>query len=342
LFKKSPGSIEKRQESLFDVSDEVISEWKNDKNVLVVCNTIRDAKRFYKQLKKYFNNHLENLVLYHSEFTHLDRMLKEDEIYFRLGKTDITNLKSEKIIVNNLFTEFRKTIHPELYKKPFVLIATQVVEVSLDIDFDVFFTENAPIDALIQRFGRVNRKKLGDRKTSFKIFGKLNTGERGKWRYPYPKEILDLTWKVIKEGNFNVEDTQSWLNKIYTEKNTFANSWYNKAFEDGYKLYEKVLEITNSIGKLSLSDEDLNEFLLRPAEKGLKKISVIPVQIFDAKELSSKGFKEHYLNSLEIYFYRTFANQLIFEKDKWINILKNKSYDYSYGIDWEENEFSSI
>ena len=42
---------------------------------------------------------------------------------------------------------------------PVVLVATQVVEVSLDIDFDTIFTEPAPLEALIQRFGRVNRAR---------------------------------------------------------------------------------------------------------------------------------------------------------------------------------------
>jgi CRISPR-associated endonuclease/helicase Cas3 len=40
------------------------------------------------------------------------------------------------------------------------LIGTQAIEVSLDIDYDVIFSDPAPLDALIQRFGRVNRKRL--------------------------------------------------------------------------------------------------------------------------------------------------------------------------------------
>lgn len=343
LFEKSPGFIGKRPESLIEALNEVIFEWEKGKNVLVVCNTIREAKSFYKQLKKWFgNNQSESLVLYHSEYTHLDRMLKEDEIYFRLGKMGWSKLRSEKIIVNSSLTEFKKIMHIKLHKKPFILIATQVVEVSLDIDFDVLFTERAPIDALIQRFGRVNRKKLRQRKAAFKIFEKLHTGKKGQWKYPYPKEILDLTWEIIKEGDFNIEDTQKWLNRVYSEGNTFANNWYQKEFEDGYNLYGKALDITKGIGKLSLSEEKLNEFVLRPVEKGLKKISVIPVQIFDAKELYSKGFKEHYLNSLEIYLYRTLANQLAFKKDRWIDIMMNKNYDYFYGVNWGDSEFSPI
>jgi CRISPR-associated endonuclease/helicase Cas3 len=65
-----------------------------------------------------------NPICYHSKFILRDRKSKEDKI-------EQTNL----------------------------LIATQVIEVSLDIDFDVMFTECAPPDAIVQRAGRVNRRR---------------------------------------------------------------------------------------------------------------------------------------------------------------------------------------
>ena len=43
-----------------------------------------------------------------------------------------------------------------------LLIGTQAIEVSLDIDYDVLYSEPAPLDALIQRFGRVNRRGWKD------------------------------------------------------------------------------------------------------------------------------------------------------------------------------------
>jgi CRISPR-associated endonuclease/helicase Cas3 len=42
--------------------------------------------------------------------------------------------------------------------EPILLIATQVVEVSLNIDFDVLYSDPAPLEALLQRFGRINRR----------------------------------------------------------------------------------------------------------------------------------------------------------------------------------------
>jgi CRISPR-associated endonuclease/helicase Cas3 len=72
------------------------------------------------------HNKLEDLnpMCYHSKFILKDRTEKEKEI------------DNQKL-----------------------LIATQVVEVSLDIDFDVMFTECAPPDAIVQRAGRVNRRR---------------------------------------------------------------------------------------------------------------------------------------------------------------------------------------
>ena len=88
--------------------------------VLVVCNTVKQAQTAFELLR----DATDNPKLLHSRFIlkHRERIEKE---------LDDTNL----------------------------LVGTQAVEVSLDIDFDCLFTEPAPIDALIQRFGRVNRKR---------------------------------------------------------------------------------------------------------------------------------------------------------------------------------------
>lgn len=88
--------------------------------------------------------------------------------------------KKTLVVVNNVAKcqeLYEKLIHlePMCYHSKFILkdrtkkekyiddchllIATQVVEVSLDIDFDVMFTECAPPDAIAQRAGRVNRRR---------------------------------------------------------------------------------------------------------------------------------------------------------------------------------------
>ncbi len=92
------------------------------KPVLFACNTVDRAIDVYRMLRGKGLNGL----LVHGRFTHGDRIEKENEI------------------MRNLYTlDF--------------VVATQVIEVSLDISFNSIITEPAPLDALIQRFGRVNR-----------------------------------------------------------------------------------------------------------------------------------------------------------------------------------------
>lgn len=87
--------------------------------VMVVCNTVHQAQDVFQELQHV----TENAKLLHSRFILKDRERIEKEL-------EDTSL----------------------------LVGTQAVEVSLDIDFDCLFSEPAPIDALIQRFGRINRK----------------------------------------------------------------------------------------------------------------------------------------------------------------------------------------
>ena len=93
------------------------------KRVLVVVNTVGRCQELAQALEEL------HPVCYHSKFILKDRR------------------KKEALILN---------------QEPMLLIATQVVEVALDIDFDVLFTECAPPDALAQRAGRVNRKRKRD------------------------------------------------------------------------------------------------------------------------------------------------------------------------------------
>jgi CRISPR-associated endonuclease/helicase Cas3 len=94
--------------------------------VLVVCNHVRSAQRMARALRERLGEGEDRVCLFHGRFNLRDRKLKE------------TSLASGTL--------------------PRVLVATQVVEVSLDISFDMGFFEAAPIDALAQRMGRVNRR----------------------------------------------------------------------------------------------------------------------------------------------------------------------------------------
>lgn len=96
--------------------------------ILVVCNTVKKAQEIYKELEEIG---VENINILHSKFIKSERSQKEKEI-MEFGKTEI--------------------------KGTGIWIATQIVEASLDIDFDYLFTELSEITGLFQRLGRCNRK----------------------------------------------------------------------------------------------------------------------------------------------------------------------------------------
>lgn len=127
--------------------------------VLVVCNTVKQAQLVYKQLSS------PQKLLLHSAFTAQDRSNKEHQ----LSNNDIT-----------------------------LLVGTQAIEVSLDLDYDVIFTEPAPLDALIQRFGRVNRKR---QKGICDCFVFEDRNEADKFIYPN-KNVIDRTIQILKEKEF--------------------------------------------------------------------------------------------------------------------------------------------
>jgi CRISPR-associated endonuclease/helicase Cas3 len=120
----------KTSEEITSAVPEIIKCYRNGKKVLVICNTVATSKTLFQKVKGDNRVKKNESALLHSQFIMKDRADKENTL---------DDLMKKK------------------YGGPYILVATQVVEVSLDIDFDILFTEACPIDALIQRLGRVNR-----------------------------------------------------------------------------------------------------------------------------------------------------------------------------------------
>ena len=76
-------------------------------------------------------------------------------------------------------------------RQPLFVVATQTLEVGLDLDFDAMVSELAPVSALRQRFGRLDR--LGELGSSFASVVKVPAA---KW--PYAKDELDDAWKWLE------------------------------------------------------------------------------------------------------------------------------------------------
>lgn len=122
-------------ENLSSLAEKVLEQAKlnGGQRILVVVNTVSRAQELYEELRSSVDQNVE-LLLLHSRFTVWDRQKLEAQV-----QKSFKNPKRS----------------PDGAK---ILVATQVVEASLDIDADVLFTEVAPLDALVQRMGRALRR----------------------------------------------------------------------------------------------------------------------------------------------------------------------------------------
>ena len=100
----------------------------------VILNTVKRAQEFTELVKEQLPEY--DVILIHSQFLMPDRAEIEQEILKRTGKTS----------------------NPE-QRNRLIVVGTQVLEQSLDIDFDVMITDLCPIDLLLQRIGREHRHK---------------------------------------------------------------------------------------------------------------------------------------------------------------------------------------
>ena len=163
--------------------------------VLVVCNTVEQAQTVYSCL------YAESKLLLHGSFNAEDRSRKEVQL------------------------------HDEAIQ---LLVGTQAIEVSLDIDYDTIYTEPAPLDALIQRFGRVNRKR---KKGICLCHVFLESNEKDKFIYDQAvvKRTLDvLTTDVVEKcgGLIHEKDLQSLIDKVYPCWEEKQRKEYEETYRD--------------------------------------------------------------------------------------------------------------
>ena len=124
----------------------IISWAQSGAMVCIICNTVIDAQETYNSLKNNQSCKIE-IDLFHARYTNKDRIKLENNVLKNYGKT--------------------------AKRKGRILVATQVVEQSLDLDFDVMISQIAPVEFIFQRMGRLwrhNRSETSDLSPRSKVF----------------------------------------------------------------------------------------------------------------------------------------------------------------------------
>lgn len=191
------------KEDAFDVIAESV---KSKKKVLIVCNQVKRAQEMYDIVTDLYPN--VDKMLIHSRYKRKDRAWLESEL--------------------------KKTFNV-MDDAPCVVVSTQVVEVSLDISFDVMITECAPIDALIQRFGRINRKRTEDTIGHYKPVYVLAPPDDEKEALPYSKAVLVDTFEVLPDHGAVMKETevQGMIDTVYPAEQFHNIDYTGVAFSDG-------------------------------------------------------------------------------------------------------------
>ncbi len=195
-------------DNIVDHMDDFLQKF-HGKKMLIICNHVSTSQKIYQiLLDKIDEGHYDigTPTLLHSRFAHKDRAEIENRI---------------------------------IKEQPDIVVATQVIEVSLNLDYEVCLTEIAPIDALIQRFGRVNRY-----------------GHRS------PEEVIVFRHQYNNHQLYPAEITEKTLDQLeYLQDTVLSEGDFVKAadvvYENGYNdaEYEKFINALNYPG---LQDFDEN------------------------------------------------------------------------------------
>lgn len=301
-----PFKLEVQEETAFseDAITGIIEGYKKGLTQFVILNTVERAKQFYLRLKEELRDFEEpNIMLYHSQFTYSDRVKKEAEIYSRIKN------------------------------KPFLLVATQVIEVSLDISCDVMHTELAPADAMGQRAGRLNR---GGRewRNGIEHVLKVYMPEN---HLPYDESLMDRVKLIVRdyERPMSYRELKEFCDVVYADYELeIPNPEYNL-----WSLFRESTVFGEYWKDIAYEDEEGRMFRVR--EDKFQHVDVIPECIYEKEDENALRVENMVkiplylllkdMNEGTGYFYLPRGQ----ERKKSTKIYRICRYPYSYEIGFD-------
>jgi len=200
--------------------DTVKSLGKNGAVIGIIVNTVGRAQRITKDLLEAFPE--EEVHLLHSRFIDTDRIKKEEELLKKIGKN------AER-------------------PKCFIVVGTQVIEQSLDIDFDLMISDLCPVDLLIQRIGRLHRHKIerpkehSEAKLYLMGISESFDFEKGSRRV-YGDYLLIKTQYALGNSISIPKDISPLVQEVYGDKDPSLAPDLLKKYEESKKKQKEILD----------------------------------------------------------------------------------------------------
>ena len=185
-----------------DINDLLLSAF--NQPTIIYANTVKRAQMYYKFLKRHKeNNNIDtDIVIYHSRYTEVDKVKKEEKLIEMMGKKAWEEGNAHGIA-----------------------ILTQIGELSVNISAEVMLSEWCPIDRLVQRIGRlmrfmeIHKEKIG-------ILHLIEPLQKDGILYPAPygslkdkeweaSSYLQATIEQLIQPHYSVIELRNLVNKIY-------------------------------------------------------------------------------------------------------------------------------
>lgn len=219
--------------------DEIVEQGL-EKKVLIICNTVSKAQQIYKELEE----RTEEVYLLHSRYIRRDRN------------------QLEKMIMQ--FSEDKDATG--------IWVTTQIVEASLDIDFDTLYTEMCTADSLLQRMGRCNRKaRYEPKEANIIVYANENgVGDKSVYEKKIYSRSLDklrqYTGKILSE-----KEKIDYINQVYCTEEIMDTSYYEEI--------EKYLKHFEELTPLEYSKHETDKEF-----RNIQSITVVPDSIYDENQ----------------------------------------------------------
>lgn len=229
-----------------ELTDAVQGHLQQGRKIAIVFNTVRAAQEAYRKWRAILGK--GKILCYHSQFIMRDRQIKENLLMQKDAKG--------------------RPVHFDL------VIATQAIEVSLDISFDIMYSECAPLDSLIQRAGRCNRYAAeGD--YSFIVFPASDKAVQCV--YKGAETVLERTARIIKENQRYLKEAElgQMLEYVYEGYTLGTN---NAEYQEGYRLYNEIAEDVGAHG--FIFDLPVNEDTATRDFANYLKVNIIPQKFY--------------------------------------------------------------
>ena len=207
-----------------------------------------------------------------------------------------------------------------------IWVTTQIVEASLDIDFDILFTEMCTVDSLLQRMGRCNR---AGRKNILQGGNIIVYEKASGIGSVYDKEIFSRSLSILKEYSGNIISE--------ADKIELINKVYDMEYIKGTDYFKKLDRYIRSLHTIDPLDYDMKK-----ADKDFRKINSITVMP-DAVYNENQKLIENIVGFLKVHGISRGVRKIFYEKlssltmDIGMFSAKNKSVPDNVDISTIEN-----